>query len=228
MADQDTPNPAEDPRDLARRLAEEAKAKQLARQLVEQAKAKSAAAARPPVVEQAKRSLAERTSKPVSVEEALRRAIEEEKAAPAPKAAAPSKPAAPATAPAPAAPPAAAAPVAAPAKPVAPAPVVLHDAQAVLRERLPGVHVVRAVTVSNRVVFSALWQAHRARALADKDLALLVTSDALLDAATRVPEAALVAAHIEAHDGAWAVWVDASRPAMLGLARQPELLLAGL
>ncbi len=229
----------EDPRELARRLAEEAKAKQLARQLVEQAKARATppAEAKPPVIEQAKRSLAERTSKPVSVEDALRRAIADERNAP-PKVEA-IKPAARAAQPSASQPhPATAvtagvvAPVAAqgvvpsPATPVKP--VHLHDASEVITTRLPGAQVVRTVVVGHRVIFDALWQSHRARALAERNMTALVTADALLYASARVAPGALVAAHIIVDDVAWAVWLDASAPALLAIAPHPELLLAGL
>ena len=82
MSEADRPN--EDPRELARKLAEQAKARtapqpaaedprELARRLADQAKARVT-----PAPEPAKRSLADRASKPLSPQEALRRAIEEE------------------------------------------------------------------------------------------------------------------------------------------------------
>lgn len=225
----------EDPRELARRLAEEAKAKQLARQLVEQAKARAnpPAEVKPPVVEQAKRSLAERTSKPVSVEDALRRAIADERNAPPkvdvvkPAARAPQAQAAAASVTPPAPAPSVAAPAPTPA-PAAAKPVYLHDAAEVITTRLPGAQVVRTVVVAHRVVFDALWQSHRARALAERNMHALVTADSLLYASARVAPGALVAAHILIDDVAWAVWLDASAPALLAMAQQPELLLAGL
>lgn len=246
----DAENPPEDPRELARRLAEQAKARaaappaedprELARRLAEEAKARAsvrtsvAPVAPPQPAAPEKRSLADRAAKPLSPQEALRLAIEEEaRQAAAPKVVVTrssikpgaSPPAAAQPAPAAAPRPAAAQPAAAP-RPAEP--VTVRDPSALLGERLAGAHVLRVLPVNNRVVFQALWQAHRARAAVEGDIALLVAADALVDAAHRVPEGALFAAELSWRGEAWAVWLDAARGAPLAAARHPELLLAGL
>jgi hypothetical protein len=247
-------DPTEDPRELARRLAEQAKhrvanaaseapaedPRELARRLAEQAKARAAAAPAKTTIsaqispaDPPKRSLADRASKPLSPQEAMRLAIEEEKREELARKVVvtrstlkPAAPAQPAAASAPAAPVAPVAPVA-PAI-IEPAPASLRDPAALVSERLAGAHVLRVLPVTNRVVFQALWQAHRARASAEGDITLLVSADALLDAAGRLPEGALFAAELSWRGEAWAVWLDAARGALLAAARRPELLLAGL
>ena len=84
------------------------------------------------------------------------------------------------------------------------------------------------IPVSNSVVFRALWLAHRARAWATQDLALLATAAVLLDAVERVPEGYLTAAHVTIGGRDVAVWVDTARGVVLGIAEPPEVYLAGL
>ncbi len=232
----DAPN---DPRALARKLVEDAKARALAKKLAEQAKARVAAAAPPKASAPAKpkKSLSERAKKPMSAKEALRRAIEAEELA---SAQAREAEEAAAAAPAPAPPPPVATPAPAPAPPVAApapvptqaaaptAPVVLKDPAVVIANRLPGVTVRSTVLVDQRPVFKALWTAHRARAQVEARLDLMVTADVLTDAANRLPEGALYAARATRGDEVMAVWVDVVNGVVLGIAEPAEVFLAGL
>jgi len=243
------PTPPEDPRALAKRLAEEAKARSskqkkaedpraLAKRLANEAKAKAAAkAASTPAPKKTKKkapkkkSLAERARKPLSAKEALAAAIAKESAE-ASKRQAKAK-AAPAAAPAEAVAPTAtatatataAAPAVAPA-PVAPANPV--DVAPVVHAVLEGATVGDAITVSQLAVFRALWTAHHARASSEGDVTLAVTAGVLMDAADRVPAGYLAGVRIE-HDGtSYAAWIDRARGVLLGLTSPPEIYLAGL
>lgn len=205
------PDPV-DPRELARRLADEAKAKALAKKLAEEAKARVAAAA--PVASAP-------PARKLSALEAMRIAIDAEKAV----ASAP-RPAEVVVAPAPVAPPVAVAPPA----PVA-APVVrpVHvDPRAVIERRLPAFDLVEVRPVAQRDTFRALWTAHRVRAATEGDARMLVTADVLLDAASRVAPGALFGARIRRQDKEHALFLDASSGVLLGLTDQPDLYLAGL
>ncbi|MCB9681449.1 MAG: hypothetical protein H6733_08245 [Alphaproteobacteria bacterium] len=229
---------SEDPRELARRLAQEAKARAMAKKLAEEAKAR--VAAEQPAPEPApKVSLADRAPKPMSARDALKAAIAKEEAeaearakaearraaqaAAAPAPAPPTPPAPVASAPAPV--PAAAPP---PAVAPAPAPALLKDPRGVLAERLPEatLHEVRAVAAPQ--VLQALFTAHRVRAAAEGDLALIVTADVLIDAAGRLPAGALHAAKVTVHGVDHAVFVDAASGVLLGQTGSPELYLAGI
>src|SRR5690606_3956670 len=82
--------------------------------------------------------------------------------------------------------------------------------------RLPGAEVVEVRVVRLREAFRALWTAHRVRALADDDVPTVVTADVLLDAASRVPEGALAAAHVRRGGRDYAVFVDLASGMLLG------------
>jgi len=138
---------------------------------------------------------------------------------------------------------AAAAPAPAPAAQAAPAPAPTPvastpgrvvatspaaDPVAVIAGLLPGATIETPISVSNAAVFRALWQAHRARALHDKDYSRVATASVLLDAIDRVPAGQLAAAKVTIDDSTWAVWVDASRGTLLGVAAPAEVYMAGL
>jgi hypothetical protein len=88
--------------------------------------------------------------------------------------------------------------------------------------------VVRSVAVSNPAIFRALWTAHRARAAATGDVALMVAAAALLDAVDRVPAGCLSGVHLQYRGEDITAWVDTARGALLSATPQPELYLAGL
>lgn len=206
-----------DPAALAKKLAEEAKARNLAKKLAEQAKAAAPAPA------PKKSSLADRAPKPMSAYEAMRLAIEQEKAEEAAKAAAP-KPA-----PKPAAPKAAAKPAPKPVAPAAvPAQAALPDAGELLAQRLPSYTVQSVTAVSSLAAFKAVWTAHRVRAAAEQNAALVVTADVLIDAAGRLPAGSLFAAKITGADESLAVFIDTANGALIGAAAPADLYLAGI
>ncbi len=202
------PAPAKtDPRELARKLAEEARQRAAAQP------AEPPPAAPTPTASEApkKKSLADRTAKRITVEDALKAAAHEPEPSPAP----PAKPAAAPPAPAPAA---------APAAPIRPT----VAPEAIIVKSFTGAIVVRAVVVANGAVFRALWTAHRARANATGDVTLLVAAAALLDAADRVPADCLAGVHVTYRGDDWVIWVDLARGAVLAATPQPDLYLAGL
>jgi hypothetical protein len=100
--------------------------------------------------------------------------------------------------------------------------------EAWLPNRIAGASVVRLLTVQEPRVFTALWQAHKARAAGLGDLHLLAAAEVLLDAVQRLPLGTLRAAEITWRGQAWVVWLDASRPAVLALTPDPTVHLAGL
>ncbi|MCB9664283.1 MAG: hypothetical protein H6732_09230 [Alphaproteobacteria bacterium] len=190
----------EDPRARARRLAAEAKARVEA-----QAAAKAT-----------KRSLLDRAPKPVSAQDALRKALEEEKEAEQAKAkAAVAAKSAKARAPRPPAP-----------KPAPPP--TLKDPTALLGQRLPDAQVVSVVAVTRRDAFQAVWTAHRVRAATSDDLPLLISADVLTDASKRLPAGALQAARVRKGDAELAVFVDVQAGVLLGALAPADLYLAGV
>ena len=122
----------------------------------------------------------------------------------------------------------------APSPPVAQAaaeaapPSLLRDPTALIAGLLPGANIETPIAVSNPAVFRALWQAHRARALHDKDYSRVATASVLLDAIDRIPAGQMAAAKVTMDDGTWAVWVDASRGTLLGVAAPADIFMAGL
>jgi hypothetical protein len=249
----DTP----DPRELARRVVEEAKARAAAKAAEEalaraaaEAAAKPAPAAPTAPPEPERRSLADRATRAKSPEEAMREAIAREEAALAARQLA-KKVAADAAlraaqhaaeeaarlaaehAAAEAAEAAALAPVA-PPEPVTETPAAPAEPfEAWFSERVPGAVVSVVKVADHRVVFQALWQAHRARAFAERNLALLVTAEVLLDASRRLPPGALLAVRFTwptspGGPSEHAAWIDATTRSILTSTGSPELYLAGL
>ncbi len=102
------------------------------------------------------------------------------------------------------------------------------DVEAAIARVAPGATVLEVVPLTNTLVFRALWTAHRARAWATRDLALLATAAVLLDAVDRVPAGHLVAVRANVGGRLVAAWVDTSRGVVLGLTEPPEVYLAGL
>jgi hypothetical protein len=100
--------------------------------------------------------------------------------------------------------------------------------ESVLAAQLPGARAERPIPVSNADVFRALWLAHRARALHEGDGALLATASVLVDAIDRLPAGRLFAARVSLGGDTWAAWVDTDRGVLLGLVRPAEVYLAGL
>ena len=254
---------AEDPRELARRLAAEAKAKREAaakgslasaapppgrvvadlqgedepKPAKKKRKKKSslAAAAPPPAAAAApKPSLAQRanSSRVLSAQEALAAALAAETAPPAeaaPAADAPPKkrkkrkkrPVSEAAV-AEAAP----APVAAPAEPAPDA--GSHDPSSIVLAVFSGATIKQVIPVTNRQVFSALWQAHRVRAVHEGDYGLVSAASVLIDASDRLPDGGLAALRVRLDERDQAMWVDTCRGVLLGIASPPEIYLAGL
>lgn len=207
-----------DPREVAKRLAEEARKKSAPRpNLADVAPApkapvQAAAPAAPPAkpAPDAPKRLSDRampSTRPVAVDalaaiEAARRA-EAEPRAPVAAAAAPAV-----------------------AAPVAPAKAV-HAAD-VAAKLLPGTVIHRELPITNAMVAKALWTAHRARAVAARDLALVGAGSAILDAIERLPAGALVALDANVGDQHVGLWIDTHRGALLAVSTQPEFTLAGL
>lgn len=200
----------EDPRTLARRLAAEAKAR--------------TAGIPAPTAAPARTSPLDRVPKPMSAQEALRRALEEEQEQDGARAKAKAATAAPpaaarATRPSPAA---SSAP-----KPPAPQPA-LRDPHKLLAQRLPDAEIVEVRPVTRRDTFQAVWTAHRVRAATSDDLALLVAADVLTDASRRLPVGALQAARVRKDGSDLAVFVDAAAGVLLGALAPADLYLAGV
>jgi hypothetical protein len=237
---EETPMAAEDPRELAKRLAEEAK-----KRLKEPAPASRPGSHSPPnssfppaaeerLSEQVSddRPAAERAgagSRPLSALEALAAAREAEKQrtkqAPAP---------------APVPPPVPgektgermaaerqARPEQAQRTPMQGA-APLGQVTAVVHKLFPRAQVAPATAVPNPEVFRALWRAHSARALHEGDVNLVTTASVLQDAVGRISPGWLAAARMDLDGSAWAVWVDLERSVVLGVARPAEIYLAGL
>jgi hypothetical protein len=113
------------------------------------------------------------------------------------------------------------------------APAASEPFEAWFSERVPGAVVTVVKVADHRVVFQALWQAHRARAFAERNLALLVTAEVLLDASRRLPPGALLAVRFTwptspSGPSEHAAWIDATTRSILASTGSPELYLAGL
>ncbi|MEO0603682.1 MAG: hypothetical protein AAF211_19750 [Myxococcota bacterium] len=222
---------AEDPRELARRLAEEAKAKlktrdedprELARRLAEEAKRKAAQAA-PAPAPSAEPSVAGAPPEKLTAKQALAREREMRRQRQA------STPI-PAPAPAPAAP---------RALPPRSAPDATMSSETtspggsgavakVIHDVLPGAGIVFQSPVTQVEVARALWRSHQARAQQDQDPQLVTTAAVILDALDRVPMGHLVAARATVNGKDWAFWVDLSRQTVLATAYPAEVYLAGM
>lgn len=97
----------------------------------------------------------------------------------------------------------------------------------VVAEAFPGSTLQTTQPVTNAEVFRAVWRAHRNRAIHARDLALLASASVLLDAVDRVPRGSLVACSVQSGADRYAVWVDADRNALLAIASPPEVFLVG-
>jgi len=206
---------AEDPRELARRLAEEAK-----KRLRTNGAEPPAAPAPPPPPE---RSLEERAGpgRTKSALEALESAREAERkrATPPPSAMTPPttqrRPGTPAPSPTPRA-----------ADPAARASAYAQSPERIVLEQLPGARADRISPVTKPDVFRALWRAHRARALHEGDGQLVATASVLLDAIDRLPTGRLHEARVTLGTEVWAAWIDADRSVLLGMARPADVYLS--
>ena len=92
---------------------------------------------------------------------------------------------------------------------------------------VPDAQIQRTIPIGNRVVFKALWTAHRTRARADGDLPLVLAADALLAAST-LPKGLFFAASVQAGEHTWAVFVDLDAQRVLAAVPRPEVYLAGV
>jgi len=237
---------AEDPRELARRLAEEARAKAAAAP----AKASSGKAS-----SRVAKFAKGKASKALSAQEALKAAIAAEQSASEDRAAAvrakakakqqanedakkvlaraeaakakASKPKAKAKAEPDTDSQAAAPAKAAPKRPSTKAAVTSPGE--LLTKRLPAFRAERIVTIERREAFRGVWAAHRTRAGVEQDASMLATADMLLDAAKRLPPRAFHAARVTAEDGAaWAVFVDTASGSLLAAVTPADVYLVGL
>ncbi len=207
---------AEDPRELARRLAEEAK-----KRLRTNGAEPPAAPAPPPPPE---RSLEERagTGRTKSALEALESAREAERK----RAATPVSPMTPPTTSQRVGTPVSAQRLRA-AETAARPSAYAQSPERILAEQLPGARAGSIGPIANVDVFRALWRAHRARALHEGDGQLVATASVLLDAIDRVPSGRLQEARVTLGTEMWAAWIDAERGVLLGMARPADVYLSG-
>ncbi len=222
---------SEDPRELARRLAEEAKQRhqassapaedprELARRLAEEAKQRAAQAAPPDAEDESGRLVEEAgTGRPLTAAEALERARSARKSGTAPSGKGGTG-----------------------GTPRAPSPhaegdleptVAIPGGTAVVVSRLvtglvPEGSVLTQEPIHQVEVFRALWRAHLARGRQDQDLQLVALANALLDAVDRLPAGRIVAARVALSGAEWAVWVDLDRTVLIGAAQPADVYLAG-
>jgi len=219
----------EDPRELARRLAEQAKAKlnsgdedprELARRLAEEAKRRAAK----PETPGSSLSDAPPPGK-ISAQEALRREREARKARQASGGASPRVD------------PSATLPssideVVRPSATTQSGEVTSPGGAAavvrVITSALPGANVVFQGPVTQIEVARALWRSHLARAQQDRDPQLVTTAAVILDALARLPHGQLVAVRATVDGRDWAFWVDVTRESLVASAFPAEVYLAGL
>lgn len=210
---------AEDPRELARRLAEEAK-KRL--QSVPPPTPDPEAAVASRTVEERAPAAPARTMTAMEALAAAREAERQRAAAPPP----PPPPAQTRSAPTPqwgGGSSTTATEPAQQARTIAP----IAQFAAIVLEAFPGAKIEPATAVGAHDVFRALWRAHRARAVHEGDVGLVATACVLLDAVDRVPQGGLAAGRVTLGPNAWAVWVDLERRSVLGVARPAEVYLVG-
>lgn len=246
------PEPAEDPRALAERLAREAKARLAASKAAETkaraqedlapvelaaapspaepapvaspdpapAESPAPAEAAAPSPDESLAARASKVKRPMSAAEALAKALQGSQA-PAPKAKRPRK-SKPRSKPAPqASDPVVEARAAAGAAEIA-------KAAALTARLLPGAQLKGPpVPVTQPEVFRAVWRAHRARALHEQDLDMVVTASVLLDAVDRLPAGTLFAVDVAFQGERHAIWLDTARKTILGVARPPDVYLTG-
>lgn len=227
---------SDDPRELARRLAEEAKNKlksqdedprELARRLAEEAKQRAAAAA---PAEPAAPSTSLPDGPPperLTAQQALEREREARRQR---KAQAAPTPAPSPTAPTPLPPP----PTRTDLPPVDPtatnettSPGGAVVAVRVITAALPGSTVVSQAPVQQLEVARALWQSHLARAQREADPQLVTTAHVLLHAFETLPPGRLVAARATVRSQDWAFWVDVATERLVATAHPAEVYLAG-
>ncbi len=87
--------------------------------------------------------------------------------------------------------------------------------------------VLKRMTVDRRDVFTAVWQAHQARARIERDLPIAIAASALIAAAERVPEGHLIAVEVALGTERRATWVDTSTGTVLATATPPAIYLIG-
>ena len=208
---------SEDPRELARRLAAEAKQRhqspapedprELARRLAEQAKQRTAPPAIPEV------------TRPLSAQEALAKARADRAAQQA------------------------ATPQPMPPEPEGrgwegatvdsePTMPIPGGGAAIAVSRLvqslmPGATVVDQAEVGNPEVFRALWRAHLARAQQDRNLELVALANTLLNALNRLSSDEFRTVKIQLDHNHWAGWVDLRHDVLLGVAQPVAVYMPG-
>lgn len=129
----------------------------------------------------------------------------------------------------------AAAPAPTPAAPAAPAGPLGEDGlvdvvSGIIKDSLPSigdVYVARAVVMDDRGVLTALWRAHRARFIADRDFAGAVSVLAVLRALASVGRGQLVAAHAVTDKSDWLLWVDLGTSSPIAAFKDARAWLAG-
>lgn len=217
---------ADDPRELARRLAEQAKAKlksqdedprELARRLAEEAKRRAAdnAVAPAPAIDAPP---PEKLTAMQALERERERRRQQEAAAPAPAPAASAPTALPPRAPA----------VDATSASETTSPGGTGAVTRIVQAALPNATVVFQAPITQVEVARALWRSHQARAQQEQDPQLVTTAAVVLDALDRVPAGHLVAARATINGKDWAFWLDTSREALLATAFPAEVYLAGI
>ncbi|MEN0062634.1 MAG: hypothetical protein AAGA48_10825 [Myxococcota bacterium] len=97
----------------------------------------------------------------------------------------------------------------------------------ILSTAIPGATVVFSAPVQAAVA-RAVWQSHRARAQAEHDAQLATTASVILDALRDVPAGQLVAVRATVAGKDWAFWVDVSTERLLATAFPAEVYLAGV
>ena len=241
-----------DPRELARKLAEDAKAKALvkrqadeaeaaAKKLADEAEAAAMQLAEETAAREAEearaREVAAKASEELDHKALAKRLVEEAKARVAAAHANPNTlhhTAPPIHAPSPA-------PVAAPARKLSAleamrqaiesektAAALPSGPRELVALKLPGFTIVDVHALTRRDTFRALWTAHRIRAASDGDARMFVTADVLMDAASRVPAGSMFGLHVRYAGQDHALFVDTSHGVLIGLTDRPELYLAGL
>ncbi|MFT6817540.1 MAG: hypothetical protein ACJATT_001347 [Myxococcota bacterium] len=97
----------------------------------------------------------------------------------------------------------------------------------VLRSLVADVVVLKRTYVDRRDVFTAVWQAHQARARIERDLPIAIAAAVLIAAAKRVPKGHLVAVEVALGTERRATWVDTSTGTVLATASPPAIYLIG-
>lgn len=111
--------------------------------------------------------------------------------------------------------------------PSRPAPAAISPGE-LLVKRLPAFQVERIVTLDRREAFKAVWTAHRTRAGVLQDPALVATADALIDASMRLPPRTLHAALVRSGTDEWAIFLDTASGTLLAALQPAARWLDGL